>query len=402
MLNSRLRVLCASSANCGHAIPVLTLALRLRESGHEIVMASPHGEGDRIDHLSERRGIPTMPMPNATLQDFLAVVPMLEQCLPDVTLNDGAPEMWMALAAWRPACRVSVMRFEQFLGYERRNLFLQDKYGLESDDYLDRINTALTRHGLRPVADARELCAADIVVVPSVPQIDPLPERMLEFFPDTTFIYTGPLLLPDAGQIPQALQEWLLLNRRRGTPIVLITLGTVWGARVYRMLVDCFAAGEFAVVMVVTQERERQYLEQLHQPWLRVSAFTDLLTLARSVDLIIHHCGHGTLGVALLAGKPSLTLPSGEYDREDNALRLEDLDCGRHLGHDFFRHGINRRAMIEAVTDVLGRSAIRRGVEGMSRVMNDYVQTRGAGALEKALAQHFAKSKTAAVSSAAR
>lgn len=297
----------------------------------------------------------------------------------------------MAFKAWRPPCQIAIYRFEQFLGYERRNLFLPDQPSMEPGHLLNRINAQRTQLRLPAASSEMELWKADIVVVPGVPQFDPLPQKMLEACPNTTFVYTGPLLSPEAEEIPAALQEWLTLNRSRGTPIVLITLGTLWGASVYRKLVDCFAAGEFAVVMVVPQERQRRELEKVDQPWLRVSAFTGLLGLARCVDLIIHHGGHGTLSVALLAGKPSLTLPCGEYDREDNALRLEDLDCGRHLGHDFFRHGIHRRAMIQAMTDILGRSDIRRGVEGMSRVMNHYVQTRGAGALEEALTRHFTK-----------
>jgi UDP:flavonoid glycosyltransferase YjiC (YdhE family) len=94
------------------------------------------------------------------------------------------------------------------------------------------------------------------------------------------------------------------------------------------------------------------------------------------------------LHTVLLAGKPSLTLPTGQYDREDNALRLEDLGCGRHLGHDFFRHGLDAHAFSVAAMNVLTDNSIKKGVSAMSKAVWEYVQNRGPAEVGRALAAH--------------
>jgi UDP:flavonoid glycosyltransferase YjiC (YdhE family) len=106
------------------------------------------------------------------------------------------------------------------------------------------------------------------------------------------------------------------------------------------------------------------------------------------VDVVVHHCGHGTLHTALLAGKPSLTLPSGHYDREDNALRLQDLDCGRHLDAAVLRKGGDAVAFSTVVTELLTDSAIQKGVAAIASIVADYVDTRGPAELGRVLAAH--------------
>jgi UDP:flavonoid glycosyltransferase YjiC (YdhE family) len=95
------------------------------------------------------------------------------------------------------------------------------------------------------------------------------------------------------------------------------------------------------------------------------------------------------LHTVLLAGKPSLTLPSGQYDREDNALRLEDLACGRHLGHDFFRNGLDAHAFSVALGNVLTDDTVKKGVSAMSETVREYVENRGPAELGRVLAAHF-------------
>jgi UDP:flavonoid glycosyltransferase YjiC (YdhE family) len=126
--------------------------------------------------------------------------------------------------------------------------------------------------------------------------------------------------------------------------------------------------------MVVPEDRARRPLEERIGPRFQVTGFTNLRELSEQADVILHHCGHATLHTVLLAGKPAITLPSGEYDREDNALQLEDMTCGRHLGHDFFRKGLSSDAMSAAIKQVLADSGIKNSVTAMSRIVKEYQQ----------------------------
>jgi len=49
--------------------------------------------------------------------------------------------------------------------------------------------------------------------------------------------------------------------------------------------------------------------------------------------MMIHHCGSGTYQYQVLYKLPSITIGTGCYDREDVALRLEELGVSKHIPH---------------------------------------------------------------------
>src|SRR5262249_51128727 len=118
--------------------------------------------------------------------------------------------------------------------------------------------------------------------------------------------------------------------------------------------------------------RTRKLLEQYNGDRFLVTGFTNIQQMVDSADVVLHHCGHGTLHTILLAGKPSLTLGSGEYEREDNAMRLEELGWGKHLGYDYVRHGFDSGAMGSAIRSVLYDSEIQAGVKRIAEIERKY------------------------------
>ena len=382
------KTLCAGASIYGHTVPTLTLALELQNAGNDVQMVSYNAT---TQDLCDRYHVNTTPArmtPNDPMQNLLQAKALLEAYQPDVTICDWSKDLWLALQAWRPACRVSILRSELLYGYQRRNPLLPEKFPFENPGLLDWLNDCLSKIGLARIADWRDLCRAEIIVVPSIPEIDPLPARVADLYPESTFVYTGPLLLRLGSPTSESLQEWIASSRRDGAPVILVTLGTATGPKTYAALADCLEQSEFAVIMIVPEDDERHRLEQRNGPRFRAVGLIDLGDLAERVDLVVHHCGHGTLHTVLLAGKPSLTLPTGHYDREDNALRLEDLDCGRHLGHDFFRNGPDPQAFSTAAMNVLTDSSIKKGVSAMSKVVREYVRDRGPAEVARALAAH--------------
>jgi UDP:flavonoid glycosyltransferase YjiC (YdhE family) len=375
------RVLCGAEPDYGHTLPALALAIDFRKMGNQLKAISV---GERMNHVFEEYGVETAPTARKGPggPDF-GMVPILQDYKPDITICDASIPLWWAVLVQRPKCRISILRCEFLLGYRRRNLFAFDKFPFAD---VGPINRVFQQLGMKAIRDRREFCRAEIVAIPSVPEIDPLPEGYQEIYPDTSFVYTGPLLLKSGSPLSNSLRDWLSARRQNGVPILLITLGTAWGSGIYTMLADSLMGNDWAIIMVVPEEEERRSLQERNGPWLQVVGFTDLMELTELVDVVMHHCGHATLQTAVLAGKPSLTLPSGHYDREDNALRLEDLGCGRYLGHDFFRRGLNPAAISAEVKSILLDSAIHASVRGMSGVLRDFREKRGPGELMRALA----------------
>lgn len=383
------KILCSAHNGEGHTIPVLNLAEKLHLR-NDLLMVS---RSDRTCRLASRQGIRCIQRfisADGTYDPFLDLS-ILQSKVPNITVVDYDLIMWILLMAWQPECRVSILRSELLISYQRRNTFLQDKFGFEDGSATRKYNAILSKHGWPQVTDARELFIGDVVIIPSVPQLEPVPEGARERYPNTDWVHTGPLLLPTHLSIDEALQDWLENVRRRGAPIVLVTLGTVWGEGFYEPLADCFADSEFAVLMIVPQGTTRRKLMPNSNRMFRVIGHTDLAELAKRVDLLIHHCGHGTLQTAILAGKPSLTLPSGEYDREDNALRMQDIGCGRHLGHDFFRRGLRKSKIVKAASQLIRSVGVGTNLRQMSTVLRNFVDGRGYDAFEAALARRLHK-----------
>ncbi len=382
------RILCSAHSGDGHSIPVLNLACKLR-GPNQLVMIS---RSERTSRLAASHNIPCISriIPTGVAYDPFSELPFLQSNDPDITIVDYDLVMWILFRVWRPLCTVSILRSELLLQYQRRNIFLPDKFGFFDGTATRKYNAILRQHECPPVSDARELFLGDIVIIPSIPELEPLSEATKECYPNTEFVYTGPLFMPAEFTMSESLNVWLADARQSGAPIAMITLGTIWGADIYEELLDCFKGSEFAVVVVIPQENIRSSLSIRNNPSLHVTGFVDVATLANNVDIIIHHCGHGTLQTAIMAGKPSLTLPSGEYDREDNALRMQDLGCGRHLGHDFFRRGLRLSRIAKIASQLIRNHVIHNRLSQLSSIMIDYVDDRGFRGLKRAFATRIA------------
>ena len=375
MKENRMAILAAAPAY-GHLIPAIRLGMALRANGCETQFVS---YDDVTAELCGRFGFNTLRlMKSVELEDEIRqLIGILGEQKPRISVSDWSAQLWWAIRAERPACRISVLRCEGFKGYRRRNPFSFDKFFFEDRPFLDWSNAFAATLGVAPMKDVHDLYDAEIIVVPGVPALDPLPSGVSESYPDTKIIYTGPLLLNLGDPLPERVCDWLASWRDKRVPIVLVTLGTAWGTEIYSAFADCFENMEFPVIMIVPAERERAILARRNGPRFQVVGLTNVRELAEQVDVVIHHGGHATIQTVLLAGKPSIVLPSGEYDREDNACRLEDLLCGKFLGHDFFRDGIRAEKIERTILEVWNDPNVQRGVSAMSGVVRNYVDRDG-------------------------
>jgi UDP:flavonoid glycosyltransferase YjiC (YdhE family) len=387
------KVLAAAANAFGHTIPALKLATELQKLGNETKMLT---FGDTFNDLMKHYGVvPKLFSGQQGLKGILKMKSILNDLKPDITITDFVPDFWFALWGkkqqrspflarfakkdWQPKCRVSIMRPDTLIGYARINFLMPDVMGIENGSWTRYANSVLRSMKMEPAADGREIAGAEVIVIPSIPAMDPLPENVSNFYPNAHFVYTGPLLLPIEAPLSPDLEDWLLTRRMEGIPIVLITLGTLWrhSNYIYKLLAECFEDSQFAVVMVLPIKEDRDLLKPKNGPRFYATAMVNLLALTRQVDVVIHHSGHATSQTVVLAGKPAITITSGQPDREDIAIRLENLNCVRHLGNDFFKNGLQPKEIQHAVNQVLHDSTIRAGVAAMSQGIQEYIEQKG-------------------------
>ncbi len=398
------KILGASSPIPGHLIPALKLGLMLKREQDTLHMIS---YGGMADETVKMFGASPRLLPDGhIIKRISRVKKMLNDFRPEISVCDWSIDLWLALRpgslmrsnpifsifktpVWRPRCTISVLRCELIKGYIRRNMFLPDKFGLDSGEWTTDVNDLLKLLKLPGVNDVREIPEADIIVIPSIPQLDPVSDTVREDYPSAKFVYTGPLLLQAGQPITEQTREWIDGCHRDGKPIVLITLGTEWGAWVYQPLIMALKDSGFGLFVVVPDANIRSRLEHLGGSNVVITGFTNLQECIRFADVVVHHCGHSTSQAVLAAGKPSVTLPTGEYDREDNALRLEEMECGIHLGHDFFRNGLQPASLTAALRSVLNNTTILNGVNNISRIVNEYINHRGSEELNRLVAERL-------------
>ena len=118
------KILCAAAPIYGHTVPALTLGLELGRAGNDVQMVSYNETTQELCGRYQMSTIAAKVWPNDPIQNLLEVKEILQTYQPDVTICDWSKALWLALQAWRPTCRVSILRCELLFGYQRRNLFL--------------------------------------------------------------------------------------------------------------------------------------------------------------------------------------------------------------------------------------------------------------------------------------
>ena len=186
---------------------------------------------------------------------------------------------------------------------------------VQAPDVTGVFNPVLAQLGLPPIRRVEDLLDGNVFLVPSIPELDPLP-------PDTAGThYVGPLVRSTASGRSQP--DWMaaLPDDR---PVVYVTVGG--GSDAVRRLdllpfwEATFAGTDWEVVVstggrpVSSRWRRRGNLQVF--PWVPGAAM-----VARA-DVVLFHGGYGTLMETVQAGVPSVVLPF-HTEQEGNGRRLE-------------------------------------------------------------------------------
>lgn len=258
---------------------------------------------------------------------------------PDVVVDDASLTTLFATAFGRVA-RVAIQRTGIFPGYRPRNR--SHRHSMNAIDVSKLPD--VTFLGLRQPTTFTDLFNAELKIVPGIKSIEVLPS---DFQDDPTYVYSGPLLMDDYLMEKVGLQDlWTsddcldisncqefgsiekFFAAHRHRKIVYATFGTM--AKIYDKVRECIHFLLDSGIAVVTTIKLQELSPQQRELYYYARYLPMHLVCSR-VDLVIHQCGSGTYHYPLMHERPSITIGTGCYDREDVAWRLEELGVSVHL-----------------------------------------------------------------------
>lgn len=246
----------------------------------------------------------------------------------------------------------------------------------------DLFNPLLEHLKLPPIHRAEDLLRGDLHLVPSLPEIEPIP-------PDDHTVHLGALV--DTGREEQAPAR--LDQLPTGQPLVYATLGggseMAGNRELAGRLVSACGGRPIQVVLATGGRIRKRDLPPLPGN-IHLLSWAPGQLLIRGADLVIFHGGYGTMMETLAAGTPSLVIPF-QSEQEGNGRRLEQLGCGLVMkpsrsepvtmanGWDFGRYTFRAQTDCDLTPEEL--------VDAMDRLMGEERFTEQAEAIRKKLLQ---------------
>lgn len=160
-------------------------------------------------------------------------------------------------------------------------------------------------------------------IIPGIPLIEKLPKDAQNI---ESYFYSGPLNLEDNLSDTKFIDRILsFIEHNKSRKKVFISTGLIAQEEVGAIIQLLLEKG-YAVISTINHNPGIVYKSHFF-----TSAFFPLHFICDKVDLVIHHCGSGMYHYPLLSEKPVITLGTRSYDREDIALRLEELGVSKHV-----------------------------------------------------------------------
>ncbi|HQQ97975.1 MAG TPA: hypothetical protein PLX35_11965 [Cyclobacteriaceae bacterium] len=192
---------------------------------------------------------------------------------------------------------------------------------------IPNLNSVLESYKLTAVQQIEELYVGHLSLVTGMPETDPLHDQQ-------NFQYIGPLLWE---KLSIKTPLWFH-DLPKTTPIVWLYPGNPnYGGRSKifdseSMLIACFKALAKENVCVVLTMGHHSLPKSIGDipPNFRMVSFVPGLAMAKYCNLIIHHGGYGSCQTGLVAGVPSLILPTFS-ERESNARRIAKMGAGEFV-----------------------------------------------------------------------
>lgn len=252
---------------------------------------------------------------------------------PDIIIDDGEP-LSTFIAKERGVPRISIHRTGYFRSIDPELRNPNHMHSMEKSIYGKTWDASFLLNPLRfkeqigynqssaHVKEMTNYLSVKTKLIPGIASIERLPDDINDRH---SYFYTGPLLAKDnpSEKLMNELDFFWNVNKNR--KIVFITTGLVDQDNILDVILYLLI-NQYAVISTRDFEICKRYDMQF-----KYIPFAPLNHICSKVNLIIHQCGSGIYHYPLLHHKPVITLGTQCYDREDVALRLQQLEVSRHV-----------------------------------------------------------------------
>lgn len=206
---------------------------------------------------------------------------------------------------------ITFSRVLNVLSFKKANTYDIQKIDLTDEEYyIPKVN------GL----ESFDIINSRAKIIPGISSLEKLPDLKDK----KSYFYSGPLNVKDnpSENFKKLFKEFCDQNKSRKK--IFITLGIVEKQDVAE-IVRYLLKKEYAIITTIpVEEKLRENGKIFFNPLLPLNL------VCSEADLVIHQCGSGMYHYALLNTKPTITLGTQCYDREEIALELESLGVSAH------------------------------------------------------------------------
>jgi UDP:flavonoid glycosyltransferase YjiC (YdhE family) len=268
-----------------------------------------------LDYQVVRDGLVSEGIIRKKLTQYLKVV---KKYKPDVLIGDTNLLIWM-LSKKVDIPLVQIVRYASHPETADLIWWKTEPEDMIRPDSTTLFNPLLKEIGLKKINRAEELLQGDLYIVPSIPEIEPIPE-------DENTVHVGALTISKRNnEIPSWMQE---IDGNQ--PLIYITIGggagPVGNRLFFSTIIEAFADKPLQVVVSTSSKFGPPDFANL-QKNIRFFKWVPGKLLISKADLVIFHGGYGTMMESIACGKPTITIPF-QSEQEGNGKRLEQLGCG--------------------------------------------------------------------------
>lgn len=305
-----------------HLIPLVALSRMLGKLPVETAFLLPP---DMVD-IGRRLGVNVLPVKHVRHGQSEAEAYRLFK--PSVVVDDCSLSTGFVSAFWGVP-RVPIQRTGLFPGYVPRNPRHTHSIPLALTNLPD-----VTQYGLRQPRSLPELFEAPVSIVPGIPSVEVLPDGAED---GRSFHFAGPLIVDDylledfGASTGPRVKDFDTLDRffaQNEGSVVYFTLGLVAQSSnaVQEAIRQVLRRGYAVLTSIPVPDLAADYPGRLFY-----ASYLPMHYVCSRAKLMVHQCGSATYHYALLHELPAITLGTRCYDREDVALRLEELGVSGHV-----------------------------------------------------------------------
>lgn len=241
-------------------------------------------------------------------------------------------------------------------------VFLYEKYCPELGDF-EKQGLFFAKYNIDP--ELKNILNPKVKIIPGISEIETLPE----FLDQKSYYYSGPLIQEDENNSIVISKIKDFLNKNYNRRKVFLTMGLVENLNLTEIFQFLTKKG-YAIITSVYPPYG------IDKRRIFYNSFLPLHYISESVDIIIHQCGSGIYHYPLLHLKPSITLGTQCYDREDVALKLNELKLSVHIpspydDSDFMEKFIFNIDRFEA-GNMCNYSSLKMAKEKILETMNSF------------------------------